>query len=368
MEKILTMNDEFGPEKIVEIYVPETSLQAYVVIDNVAAGPAIGGVRMAPDVTREECFRLARAMTLKNAMAGLAHGGAKAAIVADPHMNSESKEKLVRSFAYAMRDLIDYIPGPDMGTDEVCMAQIRDVTGRSVGLPRAIGGIPLDDIGSTGYGLAVALEVAEHHLDFSLAEARVAIQGFGSVGQHAAINLADRGARIVAVADSQGARHAPAGFDLNALLTHKALGHSVTDFAEGAPISMSDLIAVPCDVWIPAARPDVITLQNVASMHTQVIVQGANIPISLDAESWLAKQGVTVIPDFVANAGGVICAAVEFHQGSERDAVTTIKEKISNNVDEVLAQSIARSELPRRTALDIAQRRVREAMTFRKSW
>ena len=152
--------DELGPLKLVHIWRPTVGLKAIVAVDNIACGPAIGGVRMAPDVSTEEAFRLARAMTLKNAAAGLPHGGGKSVIFADPKMPLGDKERLIRAFAAAIADLTDYIPGPDMGTDELAMGWIKDETGRAVGLPREFGGIPLDEIGATGFGLVAAIEVA----------------------------------------------------------------------------------------------------------------------------------------------------------------------------------------------------------------
>ena len=172
-----TFADDLGPEKVIELYDPSTSLKAVVVIDNVAAGPAIGGVRMAPDVTREECFRLARAMTYKNAMAGLAHGGGKSVIAADARQTAVDKAVLIKSFARAIADLKDYIPGPDMGTNEIAMAQIYAQIGRAVGLPREIGGIPLDEIGATGYGVFKALEAAVPFCDVELAGASTPAKG-----------------------------------------------------------------------------------------------------------------------------------------------------------------------------------------------
>ena len=121
-------------------------------------------------------------------------------------MTANAKEVLVRSFAYAIKDVHDYIPGPDMGTNEAAMAQVKDITGRAAGLPREIGGIPLDEIGATGFGLGVALEVAQSYSDLTIEGARVVVQGFGSVGQHAARFLAAKGARLVGVSDSHGAR------------------------------------------------------------------------------------------------------------------------------------------------------------------
>lgn len=360
--------DDLGPEKVIELYDPATGLKSVLVVDNVAAGPSIGGARMAPDVTVEECARLARAMTLKNAMAGLPHGGGKAVIMADPAMPADAKERLMRSFAYAVRDVRDYITGPDMGTNEHLMACVRDVNGRSVGLPRELGGIPLDEIGATGFGLTVALEASAEHSGLALDGARIVVQGFGSVGQHAARFLAERGAKLVAVSDSQGARAAPDGFDLEALLAWKAQGHSVAAFTEGDALDADDLIAVDCDVWIPAARPDVIREDNVARLTTRVLAQGANIPATAAAERMLAQRGVLVLPDFVANAGGVICASVEYHGGTETQAMAAIEERIRANVKAVLARSADSGALPREVALELARERVLRAMSVRRTW
>ena len=357
--------DELGPEKIIELYDPATSLKAIVVVDNVAAGPAIGGVRMAPDVTTDECFRLARAMTLKNAMAGLAHGGGKSVIAADPRMPRSDRSKLIKAFARAIADVRDYIPGPDMGTDEHAMAEVKHVIGRAVGLPREVGGIPLDEIGATGYGLAVALEAAAPFCGLGQGDMRVVIQGFGSVGQHAIRFLARRGARLVGVSDSRGARVCPTGFDLEALLAAKAGHQSVAEFDQGEVIDPEELVAVDCEVWIPAARPDVIREDNAGRMRTKVVAQGANIPATPIAEEILARTGVLVIPDFVANAGGVICAAVEYHGGSESQAMETIADKIRGNVTEVLTRARDDGILPRAAAMQIAKERVLTAMSFR---
>src|SRR6516225_4870624 len=146
MEDIFEFADDLGPAKIIHVHEPTVGLKAVLVIDNVACGPSIGGLRMAPDVSTEECARLARAMTLKNAAAGLAHGGGKSVLYGDPRMPTDRKEQLVRGMACALGDIQDYIFGPDMGTDETCMAWIKDEIGRSVGLPRELGGIPLDQI------------------------------------------------------------------------------------------------------------------------------------------------------------------------------------------------------------------------------
>ncbi len=315
--------DGLGPEAVVHLHHEGLGLRAVVVIDNTACGPAIGGVRMAPDVTTDECFRLARAMTFKNAAAGLPHGGGKAVIAADPRMPTEAKERLLRGFAQAIRHLVEYVPGPDMGTDERAMAWIRDEIGRAVGLPRELGGIPLDEIGATGTGLAVACEVACRHAGIPLAGARVAIQGFGAVGRHAARRLAEGGCRIVAVSDSRGTVVAQAGLDVEALLAHKAGGAPVGEFPGGRAAPGEAILEVECEIWIPAARPDVIHEGNVDFLRAAIVVSGANIPITAAAEERLESRGVLLVPDFVANAGGVICAAVEYARGTEAQALSS---------------------------------------------
>lgn len=356
--------DALGPAKVLHLYHPDSGLRAVVVVDNVAIGPAIGGVRMAPDVTPTEVFRLARAMTFKNAAAGLPHGGGKAGIMADPA--TPDKERLMRTFARLIATLTDYIPGPDMGTNETCMAWVHDEIGRAVGLPRVLGGIPLDEIGATGLGLAAAAEVAAPHIGLELAGARIAVQGFGAVGQHAARFLAEHGAVLVAVSDSGGAVVNPEGLALKALLDHKQQGRSVATFAGGTPLAREALLAVDCDILIPAARPDVITEANVAEVKARLILSGANIPISEAAEVWLHEHGVLSIPDFIANAGGVICAAVEYHGGTEMQAREVIRSKIRANVSELLARIEADRLTPREAAVAMARARVEEAMGYRR--
>jgi glutamate dehydrogenase (NAD(P)+) len=358
--------DELGPAKVVEIYEPKTGLKAIVVVDNVACGPSIGGARIAPDVSVEECFRLARAMTLKNAIAGLPHGGGKSVIFADPGMPMADKERLIRAFAWAIRNLTDYIPGPDMGSDERCMAWTRDEIGRAVGLPREIGGIPLDEIGATGFGLAIAAEVAQDHGGPTIAGARVAVQGFGSVGRHAARYLSERGAVLVAAADSKGSIHDPAGLDLDRLIEIKQAGGSLLDDPEGEKGDRDAVVGVDCDIWIPAARPDVLHADNIDRLRARLVVQGANIPVTAEAEARLHARGILSLPDFVANAGGVICGSVEYHGGSQSQAFATIEEKIRDNLGQVLRNAAETGQPPRAAALAIAEERVRQAMTYRR--
>jgi glutamate dehydrogenase (NAD(P)+) len=366
MSSLFEMADELGPFKIIHINRPGAGLQAIVVVDNVACGPAVGGTRMAPDVTLEECARLARAMTLKNAAAGLPHGGAKSVIVADPKMPEEDKQQLIRAFAAAISDLREYIPGPDMGTNEQAMAWVHDETGRAVGLPREIGGIPLDEIGATGLGVATAAEQAEAFCDVKIKGAAVAVQGFGAVGEHAARFLVERGARLVAAADSKGTIHDPSGLDIEQLAKLKRQGRSVTDLGKGEVLGRDDIVGIDCDIWIPAARPDVLTGENVGDLKARLVVQGANIPATAQAEQMMHERGILNVPDFIANAGGVICASVEFHGGSEGAAMAAVAEKVARNTHAVLTRSRDNGELPRQAAEALALQRVRAAMALRR--
>jgi len=357
--------DDLGPAKVVHIYEPHIGLKAIVVIDNVAIGPAIGGVRMAPDVSTEEVFRLARAMTKKNAAAGLPHGGGKSGILADP--KTVDKQVLIRAFAKAIRDLVDYIPGPDMGTNESCMAVIQDEIGRAVGLPRVLGGIPLDEIGATGYGVAQCAEVAAPFCELDLAGAAVAIEGFGNVGQHVAKYLAEKGVKLVAASDSQGAIYDTKGIDVDELVAAKKKSTSVVNYGAGKKISQADLFGVDCEILVPAARPDSIRAENVADIKAKMILQGANIPATASAEMMLHQRGVLIVPDFIANAGGVICGAVEYHGGTERDAFEQIAEKIRHNTEQVLTRVKDENMVPRHAAVELARERVLAAMALRQS-
>jgi glutamate dehydrogenase (NAD(P)+) len=365
MENIFEFADDLGPIKIVHIYDPKHNLKAVVAIDNVARGPSIGGIRMAPDVSAEEAFRLARAMTMKNSAANLPHGGGKSVIFGDPKMEIAKKEQLIRAFARAIRDLVEYIPGPDMGTDERCMAWIKDEIGRAVGLPPEIGGIPLDEIGATGLGLKASVEAAMTYCDFQLKGARVAVQGFGSVGKHAARFLGDKGAILVAACDTHGTIYNPKGIDIGKLIALKDSGKNVADYPDGEKLSVDAIIDVECEIWIPAARPDVIRKDNVHRLKTKLVPQGANIPFTPEAERILHEKKVLILPDFIANAGGVICASVEYHGGTQAQALQTIEEKIRANTEEVLANAKKSGTLPRQAAVALAEARVKIAMGFR---
>lgn len=366
MDDHSSLFDELGPAKIIQVHEPTIGLKAALVIDNVARGPAIGGLRMAPDVSIVECFRLARAMSLKNAAAGIPHGGGKSVLWGDSRMDERGKATLIRAFAHALRNESDYIFGPDMGTNEVCMAWIKDEIGRSVGLPAELGGIPLDEIGATGWGLLHAADVAAPYCGLRIESARCAIQGFGAVGKHAALFLSQRGATIVAASDSQATVCNPYGLDVEALREHKAQTGSLAKFPGGETHGVDAVIDVECDVWIPAARPDVITMANASRLRAKLVVQGANIPITAEAEVALASKEVLVLPDFIANAGGVICAAMEYAGATQASAMAAIESRIRENTRMVLEAALRDKVLPRAAAVNLAKTRIQHAMGWRR--
>jgi glutamate dehydrogenase (NAD(P)+) len=253
-----------------------------------------------------------------------------------------------------------------MGADETCMAWIKDEIDRAVGLPRALGGIPLDEIGATGWGIRHAGEVAASHCGLELRGARVVIQGFGAVGKHSARFLAACGAVLIAASDSRGAVHSPAGIDLTRLIALKDSGESVIEYEGGHRLQGDALLDIECDIWIPAARPYVVREDNVGRLKARLVLEGANIPFTVGAEQALHERGVLVIPDFIANAGGVICAAMEYRGATQAAAFAAIEEKIRANTNAMLDAARTKRVAPRQAALDLAITSVKQAMSYRR--
>ncbi len=356
--------DELGPAKVVFLRLCY-GIDAIVVVDNLALGPAIGGVRIRPGITAAEVARLARAMTMKNALAGLPHGGGKAGIAA-PAGTPADHERIMRAFAQAIRPLAEYIPGPDMGTSETSMAYVHDEIGRAVGLPGVLGGVPLDELGATGFGVAVCAEVVSKSGGPDLAGARVVIQGFGAVGSHTARALAERGAVVIAVSDIGGATWNPDGLDVAALRSFKQSAGTVADFSGGRFVPRDDVIGLECEFLVPAAQPDVITTDNAGKISARVILEGANIPVTEQAEDQLARRGVLCVPDVVANSGGVICAAAEYRGAGRAEAFAEIEEKISDTTAELLDRVRVTGVTPRAVAEQMAHDRLGRALALRR--
>lgn len=362
--------DEFGPGKVMHFYNPKLDLRGILVVDNTALGPAIGGIRMVPDLTTDEVFRLARAMTLKNSAAGIPHGGAKGGIIADPM--APNKHELIRAYAEFIRPYQDYIPGPDMGLDEHCMAIIHSEIGRAIGLPGERGGIPIDEIGSTGYGIAEAAEEISGRIGLDLGTATAAIEGFGALGKAAFRFLASKGVKVVAVSDINGGIYNPQGLSYDGLVEiERETGKMATrwnrNYNDGQSLTGVDLFKLEVDILVPGARPDVITMGNAGDVKARMIVPGANIAVTREAEMYLSDKGIIVIPDFIANAGGVIAGAADWRGGTIEDSFQDIKRKIRRNVKLVLDLAYREKIYPRDAAERLAKERVREAMRAKDS-
>jgi glutamate dehydrogenase (NAD(P)+) len=359
--------DELGPAKVVFLRL-DAGYEAVVVIDNTWLGPAIGGTRMRSDVTATEIARLARAMTIKNAVAGLPHGGGKSGIVAPPDLTPGDHERVLRGFARAIECLTDYIPGPDMGTSERSMAYVHDEIGRAVGLPSVLGGIPLDELGATGFGLGVCAQALHDAKALQLAGARVVIQGFGAVGSNAAWALAKHGAVIIAASDIQGATWNADGLDIAELHAYKQTGQPVGGFPGGVSVPRDDILGYDCDILVPAAQPDVVTADNAGKITARVVLEGANIPITRDAETELHHRGVLCIPDVIANSGGVICAAAEHRSASKAEAFAEIEEKVSAATTELLDRTRHGLLTPRQAVDEMAWERLSAAAGLRRKF
>lgn len=359
--------DEFGFEKIIEVYDQKTGMQGVCAIHNLARGPGKGGIRMVPDVTTEEVMGLARAMTWKNAMADLPFGGAKSGIKADPRkLSPEQKEAHIRAFARKIREVVPgaYIAGPDMNITEKEMAQFADEVGTPMactGKPHSIGGLP-HELGSTGFGVAVSTRTAVEHAGKSLEGMTVAIEGFGNVGTFTMKFLAQWGAKVVAVSDSKGTIYNKDGLTHTELTRIKAEKGTVTA-ANGEKLDAAKLFEVPVDILVPGARPDVIHMGNVGSIQAKMVSEAANLPAKYDVEQVLMKKGVVVLPDFVANAGGVISSYCETMGWDSETMFRVVESKIKNNTKVMLER--AKDNDTRKAAMEIARERVADAMRNR---
>lgn len=378
MAEVLDYMDEWGPEKIVVVYDTRTKMKGMLVIDNTARGMGKGGCRMAPDVTLWDCFRLARAMTWKLALADIFLGGAKAAIVADP--KAPNKEEIVRAFVRAIRKLLpdEYVFGNDMGFNEDDEAIVIDECNGdmrvAVGTPHELGGVPYDELGLTGYGVAEATEVAAKNLGMELDGATVSIQGLGAVGSFAAKFLSEKGARIICISSTSGALYDPAGIDINKLLElkKKFRGVSIKEYSGGKLLPVGDELTLDVDILIPAAKGDVITKDNVNDVKAKIIVEGANFPTTAAAEAIIRQNHVLLVPDIIANAGAAIatgkamdnrysCMALDVNE-----VYAVVESTIRRNVGMILDEAQRRNRSPRDIALNIAKERVLKAMKLRK--
>lgn len=307
-------------------YADVESVFGYRVQHVLTMGPTKGGIRYAPDVNLGEVAALAMLMTWKCAIVGLPFGGAKGGVRIDPrHLTRAEKQRVTRRYTTEILGFIgpnQDIPAPDMGTDEQTMAWIMDTYSQQAGhtVPSVVTGKPPELGGSvarreaTGRGVISLLPLAAERLGFDPDGARVAIHGFGNVGSYSAVAAAERGYRVVAISDVSGAVHRGDGIDIPAALEWVQRHRSLEGFAGGDRISNEDLFAVDCDVLVPAAVGGVITAENAGEVRARVILEGANGPTTTEADAILADRGVVVVPDILANSGGVTASYFEWVQ------------------------------------------------------
>ncbi|WP_188978019.1 glutamate dehydrogenase GdhB [Halocalculus aciditolerans] len=380
------------PEKVTQVTVPIERddgtvevFTGYRAQHDSVRGPYKGGLRYHPDVSAEECVGLAMWMTWKCAVVNLPFGGGKGGIVVNPkELSADEKERLTRRFAQELRDVVGEnkdIPAPDMGTDAQTMSWFMDAYSMQTGetCPGVVTGKPPVIGGSYGReespGRSVAI-IAREAIDYygkDLEEATIAVQGFGSVGANAARLLDEWGARVVAVSDVNGALYNPAGLVTHDIPSHLEQAEAVTSQGEDV-ISNEELLELDVDVLIPAAIGNVLTADNAHDVRADIIVEGANGPTTTAADEIFAERGIPVVPDILANAGGVTVSYFEWLQDINRQEWTLeeVREELSEKMltawDEVRDVVEEKDITWRRAAYVVALTRIADSHDARGLW
>ena len=351
---------------------------AYVVYHNTARGPAKGGLRMQREVTLEETTRLAELMSWKAALARLPFGGGKSGIAIDPGgLSALVKRNLIQEFVHLIRPDIfagAYIPAPDLGTGALEMAWIYGETHMPesvTGKPPRVGGL-LGRLEATGRGVAaVTQEALKCIFNQDTAGRTIAVQGFGTVGSYAALFLHRAGARVVAVSHVSGGLHNPKGLDIPALMKHAGRDRTLEGASGGDTISNDDLLTLPVDVLAPCAIGHVLTAQNAAKVRARLVVEGANAPTAPEADRILAEGGLPIVPDILANAGGVIASYLEWsdaksgRMSTAEETFAEVEGNLGRSFDEVLGLSRQHKISLRAASHVVAVREVMSAMQDR---
>jgi len=400
--------DEWGPEKVLQVYDPDTGMKGVLVIDNTSTGPGKGGIRFAESVTPIEVFKLARTMTWKCASAGLPFGGAKGGIIANP--GKVNQVEWIKSFAKMIKPYCpsQYIAATDVGTTELDMAVFAHEIGdmrACTGKPQELGGIP-HELGTTGYGVSVALRTTidflkeskrkgvkpsrpyidlTNSLDIKNNDIKVVIQGFGNVGSFTAKFLNDLNIKVIGVSDVSGFVFDDNGLDIPQLMSDMKDKSKLSDLLNNQQqqqhlyniLDKDEIFNVDSDVFIPAALTGVIndkTASKLLEHNVKIIVEGANIPTTPSADQYLVNNNILIIPDFLANSGGVIGSFVEYQGRTEKEAFDLIEYKITNNVKRALYNSVQLTDQEgdnsqlnvRKVAMETAKQIVYRAMLLRK--
>jgi len=316
---------------------------------SMARGPCKGGIRYSPEVTLDEVRALASWMTWKCAVVNIPFGGAKGGIICDPH--SMSKGELERMTRRYTSEIIEFIgpekdiPAPDVGTDEQTMAWIMDtysmhmrrtVTSVVTGKPLNVGGSQ-GRLEATGRGVLVVCNESLRHLDMDVEGCRVIIQGFGNVGSNAARLLLERGYKIVGVAERDGGLYNSAGIDIHQLLEYKYRNETILGFRGAEAMPSEELLLAECEILIPAATENVITSRNADKVKARIIVEGANGPTTAVADDILSEKRIFIVPDILANAGGVTASYFEWVQ--DRQGFFWKESAVNEQLESILRNS-----------------------------
>ena len=350
---------------------------------NVTRGPAKGGIRYHPDVTLDEVKALAMWMTWKCAVTNIPFGGGKGGVTCNPKSMSQGElERLTRRYATEISPLIGTvsdIPAPDVNTNGQTMAWIMDTIsmhrgytepGIVTGKPISIGGT-LGRTEATGRGVMLTTQKAAKHLGLSFEGARVVVQGYGNVGYWGACLLRQLGCKVIAASDTGGAIYAEQGLDTEELLAHKDDSGSVTGFPGSDSITDAELLELPCEILVPAALEQQITGENAPRINTKIIVEGANGPTTPEADAIFYDRNIMVVPDILANAGGVVVSYFEWVQDIQRlfwekdDVNERLESVMTRSFDQVLAASQEHKTDLRTAALLVAVERVADAVKIR---
>lgn len=351
---------------------------------NDTRGPAKGGIRYHPDVTLDETRALAARMTLKTAVANIPYGGAKGAVICNPKLMSHDElERLTRRYTAEISLLIgpeSDIPAPDVGTNPQIMSWIMDTYSmlRGYSVPGVVTGKPLEIGGSkgrlaaTGRGCVIAAQLAANYLNMDLKGLTAVVQGMGNVGSVAAELLTEEGCRVIAVSDSRGGVYnGTKGLDLTKIMSHKKETGSVVGADDTEAVTNDEMLTLPCDILVPAALENQITENNASKVKAKIISEGANGPTTSEADKILDGNGVFVVPDILANVGGVIVSYFEWVQNiqclfwDEEEVNQQLQKVLSTAFAQVLKISQIEKVCMREAAYMLAIERLARAMTLR---
>ncbi len=365
--------DKWGPEKVVQVYDPDTQMQAVLVVDNTVLGPGKGGIRISPVITPLEVFKLARAMTWKCALADIPFGGAKAGIRANPY--EANRIKLIKAFAEKIAPFVPYkyIAAPEIGVGEKEIAAFVETIGDlqgATGKPAILGGIPYE-LGTIGFGLGVALDTGLRifhdfiHLPEDAFKTKVAIHGFDCAGLGIARYLSARNVTIVAISDKWGTTYNPNGIDTAKAEKYAyAMGkeQSVKNYENGTSLSNEAIIRIDCDIFVSCTCGAMIDEKSYPYIKAKYILEGINNCTNSEIERKLYEKGTVILPDFLVSAGGVIGSYAEYKKMDGADAFSLIESKIKNNTKLVSEKALDAGLVPREVAKEIAQHRILDVL------